>query len=207
MHSIGMMTCRSSSFFSFLVLLLLPLGCRSHQSSVLDEEQIRSFERDGFLFVKGLLANAHLTQRLVEAAEKLWNEGKRDKYPTFSLLETNMLYAAAERSSAIPFKDVALHSKIPQACAELLRLDPKEQNLKILRDVFLGKTIEAKTDCGWHVDDYMFWPESYISPSQGINVWIALDEMPSEYRGSMAVARGSHKASWRHNGRFEDQLE
>jgi len=31
-----------------------------------------------------------------------------------------------------------------------------------------------------------------------MNVWIALDDMPAQYRGSMAVAPGSHKAAWRH---------
>jgi hypothetical protein len=59
--------------------------------------------------------------------------------------------------------------------------------------------------CGWHVDDQGFWPESYISTASkesgkdkyGINAWVALDDMPKAYEGSMAVARGSHEASWR----------
>jgi hypothetical protein len=36
----------------------------------------------------------------------------------------------------------------------------------------------------------------------GINAWIALDDMPAMYQGSMAVAPGSHTASWRHDAYF-----
>lgn len=64
----------------------------------------------------------------------------------------------------------------------------------------------AKDDtCGWHVDDQGFWPESYLSSASensgkdqyGINAWVALDDMPKPFEGSMEVARGSHKAPWR----------
>jgi hypothetical protein len=34
---------------------------------------------------------------------------------------------------------------------------------------------------------------------RGINVWIAMDDMPVATLGSMALARGSHKAAWRHD--------
>lgn len=59
----------------------------------------------------------------------------------------------------------------------------------------LVKDANETTTCGWHVDDIGFWPVSYHNTS-GINVWIALDDMP--YRGTMAVAPQSHTASWRH---------
>ena len=50
-----------------------------------------------------------------------------------------------------------------------------------------------------------FWPESYLSTASeqsgkdqyGVNVWIALDDMKKEYRGSMALSRGSHRVPWR----------
>eukprot|EP00977_Amphora_coffeiformis_P026906 scaffold31561_cov153-Amphora_coffeaeformis.AAC.2 len=32
----------------------------------------------------------------------------------------------------------------------------------------------------------------------GINAWIALEDMPAAYGGSMLVAKGSHRAEWRH---------
>ncbi|KAL3925904.1 MAG: hypothetical protein SGILL_000081, partial [Bacillariaceae sp.] len=46
--------------------------------------------------------------------------------------------------------------------------------------------------------DVGFWPEAFGSEKEGINVWIALEDMPREYQGSMALSPGSHKAEWRH---------
>lgn len=60
------------------------------------------------------------------------------------------------------------------------------------------------------MDDQNFWPESFLTAprtdisgndggyvSSGINVWLAMDDMPAIYGGSMAVAPGSHTANWR----------
>lgn len=57
------------------------------------------------------------------------------------------------------------------------------------------------------MDDQGFWPESFTSEAtiqsgkdqNGVNVWLALDDMPAMYQGSMAVSPSSHKASWRHD--------
>ena len=54
-------------------------------------------------------------------------------------------------------------------------------------------------------DSQGFWPESYLSSASaesgvdqdGVNAWIALDDMPIEYAGSMALSAGSHKLPWR----------
>jgi len=71
-------------------------------------------------------------------------------------------------------------------------------------DIFLARSVSDTKPCDWHVDDNGFWPESYISTASnktgkdqnGINAWVALDDMPAMYQGSMAVSPGSHKASW-----------
>jgi Phytanoyl-CoA dioxygenase (PhyH) len=68
----------------------------------------------------------------------------------------------------------------------------------------LGKPVNS-TGCDWHVDDHGFWPESYLSEASkqsgkdqdGVNVWIALEDMPEKYLGSMALAAGSHREPWR----------
>jgi hypothetical protein len=62
----------------------------------------------------------------------------------------------------------------------------------------MAKSIEQDNVCDWHVDDIGFWPESYDSKQEGINVWIAMDDMPAAYQGSMALSPGSHQADeWR----------
>lgn len=74
--------------------------------------------------------------------------------------------------------------------------------------MFLAKPVHAAETCDWHVDDQGFWPAQFRSAASeasqcdqhGINVWLALDDMPRECAGSMAVAPGSHHASWRERG-------
>jgi hypothetical protein len=59
--------------------------------------------------------------------------------------------------------------------------------------------------CDYHVDDQQFWPSRYKSEASlasgkdqdGVNVWLALDDMPADCAGSMAVVPGSHRAEWR----------
>ena len=85
--------------------------------------------------------------------------------------------------------------------------------IRILRDIFLAKD-EEEYICGWHVDDVGFWPalvedqqqqhgcdnedrEDDALPVVGINAWIALDDMPVQDGGGLAVAVGSHHAAWK----------
>ena len=56
------------------------------------------------------------------------------------------------------------------------------------------KDVNEMKTCDWHVDDVGFWPISYHD-DRGINVWIALDDMP--YGGNMALAPQSQVAPWR----------
>ncbi|KAL7561880.1 hypothetical protein ACA910_014255 [Epithemia clementina (nom. ined.)] len=64
-------------------------------------------------------------------------------------------------------------------------------NLRLIRDIFLAKDDDPYI-CGWHVDDFGFWPATPDSP--GINAWIALDTMvPLEHGGGFALAIGSHE--------------
>lgn len=71
----------------------------------------------------------------------------------------------------------------------------------------MSKSING-TGCDWHVDDHGFRPESYISDASkthpgrdkdGINVWIALEDIPSVYGGGMAVSNGSHSVDWQYD--------
>ena len=70
--------------------------------------------------------------------------------------------------------------------------------LDVYRDIFMSKSVDDDKFCDWHVDDIGFWPESYDSQQEGINVWIAMEDMPAHYHGSMALSPGSHRADeWR----------
>jgi len=62
-------------------------------------------------------------------------------------------------------------------------------------DVFLAKD-EGQYVCGWHVDDWGFWPAT--ASSTGVNAWVAIDDMPVSTGGGFALSVGSHQASWRY---------
>ena len=47
------------------------------------------------------------------------------------------------------------------------------------------------------MDDYGFWPAHPLS--EGVNAWIAIDDMPIELGGNFAVSPGSHNALWRND--------
>ncbi|KAL9181436.1 hypothetical protein ACHAXT_010241 [Thalassiosira profunda] len=174
----------------------------SDASSLLAQEQVESYLRDGFVVVSGLLEDVEMSS-LVEAGEGLISKhvakaGGTLSKGNFQVHEFGLLFND-ER-----FRDVALQSRLPVAAAELLQLDRETQNLRVLKDVFLAKGHESTSSCGWHVDDQLFWPAAYKLPSSdidqsGLNAWIAIDDMPIENGGSMAVSPQSHASdfSWR----------
>jgi hypothetical protein len=67
-------------------------------------------------------------------------------------------------------------------------------SVRVLRDIFLSKDKDPYI-CGWHVDDLGFWPAT--PAADGINAWVALNDMPPEIGGGFALAVGSHTAKWR----------
>ena len=124
-------------------------------------------------------------------------------------------HSTTEDLSGQAFRDTALTSAIPAFIAKVLfqmeeekeeeeaqkeRVGNKNDNkdsgttLRLLKDAFMAKGKEQK-HCGWHVDDSGFWPTD--ASSNGVNVWIALDDMPAKYGGGLAVSPGSHTAEWR----------
>ena len=113
------------------------------------------------------------------------------------------------------FRHTALASAVPAFIAKVLfQMEEEEEEeeaqkkrdndgndkkdsgttLRLLKDAFMAKGKEQK-HCGWHVDDSGFWPTD--ASSNGVNVWIALDDMPAKYGGGLAVSPGSHTADWR----------
>jgi hypothetical protein len=72
------------------------------------------------------------------------------------------------------------------------------KTLRVIRDIFLAKENQNEYTCGWHVDDMGFWPVTPDS-SDGMNVWIALDDMPINSSSGFALAIQSHTAEWKHD--------
>jgi hypothetical protein len=228
-------------------------------TSFFTPEEHAAYDRDGYLVVSNIFSENDL-RRLLEAGDAA--AANKTSPFSFSVMTWGAMFldppdyhadsscnasttSESESDMITPnvhinaFRQIAVHSVLGQASAELLQLDAdnKDQNLRILLDVFLAKPVHSTTECDWHVDDQTFWPESFCSDTEstkttktstdddddasiseqedaplapqtvcangasdtGVNVWIAMDDMPVNSLGSMALSPGSHKAAWRHD--------
>jgi hypothetical protein len=215
---------------------------KNNELFIISPEEFEKYRRDGFIKLSGILDDA-LVNEMKAAGDLIAKHSQ--KFPEyFSVVERGIIFDGGLSKvqdsdsllgfrSAETFRKVAFASKIPEIAAQLMQLDPATQNMRVLRDLFLSKSI-YQPGCDWHVDDQGehkiscyrkervvvisdimffefpfactgFWPESYLSSASetsgkdqdGVNVWIALDDMKKEYRGSMALSRGSHTVPWR----------
>ncbi|KAG7368639.1 phytanoyl-CoA dioxygenase [Nitzschia inconspicua] len=177
---------------------------------ILNESQLTAYRKDGFVLLKNVL-HGDLADRMARVGYAIVDRASH--FPQyFSVIENGLIFNGGNVNDSDDsghditqvFREVALYSDIPQIAAELMELDDETQNLRVIRDMFLAKPVNG-SGCDWHVDDHGFWPESYLSEASqksgkdqnGVNVWIALEDMPLEFFGSMALAAGSHREPWR----------
>lgn len=172
-------------------------------TSLLPDGVSGTFNREGYVVLRDLL-EPEMLEELIFAAEEHVAKDNPSKF-LFHSMKQRPLFSQASNDEDLSklkgFHAVSLQSAIPSVVAELMGLDSKKDNLRVVKDVFLAKGKEEKC-CGWHVDDFYFWPIAAgksATMSPGINVWIALDDMPAKYGGSMAVSSRSHNAAWRND--------
>lgn len=155
-------------------------------NKVLSDDQIRIFQRDGVLLVRGLISGEEL-----QAAVNDVDEVGRGENPFGWKSYKNLKFHHWRSSKAL--KEIAFNSKVPKAAAQLINLQSTggpEGPVRLLKDAILSFS-PGNTGCGWHVDDKFFWPTE--DEKTGVNVWIALTHMPAKSGGGLAVSPGSHK--------------
>lgn len=267
--SIGLLL---TAMFPAVISVTSDADAANNKASFFTPEQHVAYDRDGYLVVSNIFSETDL-KRLMEAgdamvaaaaknnntfsvmakgalfqnnhpAEAKAGEGDdEEEEPSSGGSSCNATTSNDMTNTNNAFRQIAVHSVLGQASAELLQLNATVENLRILRDVFLAKPVHASQECDWHVDDQGFWPESFCSDTKiittttkmttsddddydddddarsehkdtqqehqtvcangasgrGVNVWIAMDDMPIATLGSMALSPGSHKAPWRHD--------
>lgn len=175
------------------------------------------YKRNGFIILRGLIESDLLDQLSDQSNEllhQLDQQGKLSRTKTngkqFHVVQQSV--ALRQNPTDIPnatqdvsaFLNISLFSKVPKVASALMypiskNGKTKDQNLRLMRDIFLTKDDDPYV-CGWHVDDYGFWPTR--ADSLGINAWIALDDMPLDTGGGFALAVGSHVAPWRKQAQY-----
>lgn len=137
------------------------LNTNSHHARILSPEQIEAFKRDGYILLKGLLSDDELNG-ITRAADSIVAQHHRSRnssspFYTFSVMEKGMIFSSPKQkedggsmtSAALDnetcqnpmdtfqivqaFRQVAIRSKLKQVAAELMQLDPRNQNVRILR--------------------------------------------------------------------------
>ena len=101
--------------------------------SLLTDDQLDSYIRDGFIVISGLLDTNEISN-LVNAGESLISKKSADvdgklSSGNYQVHEFGLVF----NDSARAFRDVALYSKLPSVVAELLQLDSRSHNLRVLR--------------------------------------------------------------------------
>jgi len=192
------MSSKKSNYYTFHITSEQRDALVSYEHDLEGHKQIlqpirECFDEYGFVLVRNLLDES-LQQRICKASESLMNN--TDKGKLFTSLEFGPVFNTED----ISFREVAIKSAIPALVARVL-LDTDDDKdtttLRLLKDAFMAKGKEEK-HCGWHVDDQVFWPTD--ANSSGVNVWLALDNMPKKYGGGLAICPRSHTAKWREEG-------
>jgi hypothetical protein len=123
--------------------------CDGHEQDIppriLEDDQIAAYRKDGFIVLKGVL-QADLADQLAQIGYALVDRASR--FPQFfSVIENGLIFNGGgmlddhndhhrhhyNNEDARIFREVALYSDIPQIAAELMELDRKTQNLRVLR--------------------------------------------------------------------------
>lgn len=105
----------------------------NNPKSLLTDDQLDSYIKDGFIVISGLLDTNEISN-LVNAGESLISKKSADvdgklSSGNYQVHEFGLVF----NDSARAFRDVALYSKLPSVVAELLQLDSRSHNLRVLR--------------------------------------------------------------------------
>jgi hypothetical protein len=115
---------------------------------IIDDDQLSSYQRDGFIVMKMVLDEGLVNQMAKAGRDIVENAARFPQF--FSVIENGLLFNGGGHSFSSSdgdgdtdagnpvnltsvFRQVALYSKIPQIAAELMQLDSSSQNLRVLR--------------------------------------------------------------------------
>lgn len=202
----GRITCSSCLFYTGIVLVAIVAaltGWAMHLSQIPDDilirldeasastfhpttltpQQIATYEKEGVVFVPGLLPvkESDMLQKTAEfAMNRVFQVASLFGTKLYSSLGFDLWRTSPEVAS------FALQS-LPKTVSPLLSYSTNPQNqveFRLLRDAMFQYKAGGQ-GCGWHVDDLGFWPTA--EDTDGPTIWIALDEIQVSQGGGLAV--------------------
>lgn len=153
------------------------------QPALLTPQQIETYEKEGVVFVPGLLTQDESTKLVVSgeyAMSRVFQFSKLFGTRLYSGLGFDLWRTSPEVAS------FALQS-LPKVVAPILSYSKNPQNeveFRLLKDAMFQYKAGGE-GCGWHVDDVGFWPTE--ESTDGPTIWIALDEIKVVEGGGLAL--------------------
>jgi len=147
------------------------------------QEQIDTFQKDGVLFLPGLIASDWI-DRLRTAIER----DIADPAPCFHGYQVEgggRFHGNMRLWETDPdFEDYCLHSPLPQMAATLLRVE----EVQLYYDQLFVKEPESNAPTRWH-HDQPYWP---VRGDPILSFWLALDDVTRD-SGALEFVQGSHR--------------
>ncbi|KAG5186089.1 hypothetical protein JKP88DRAFT_262546 [Tribonema minus] len=179
--------------------------------SPLTPAHIKTYNKDGVVLVKGLFAGEQLNAMVKEGEAAAKGRALLDlvvssyKKLEFSAWSTRDAFAQAAFNSSLPsvaqqllgertsvrLLKAAFNSSLPSVAQQLLG---EKTIVRLLKDA-LFQYASGRPGCGWHVDDFGFWPAE--EDTTGVTVWVALSPMRVKEGGGIMVAKGTHHTDGR----------
>jgi ectoine hydroxylase-related dioxygenase (phytanoyl-CoA dioxygenase family) len=168
-------------------VLCVSLALAAAAVRVLDASEKESFDREGYLLVRGVLDGEEL-ENAISAVQEVPDTS--NAMPSYTSLGFNSLRGNPA------LRRVALETNAAAVAQQLMDTPDTDRDIHVLKDAIL--VFEPnKVGCGWHVDDPFFWPSPLETKgADGVNVWIALSPMRKRFGGGLAIAPTSHRADW-----------
>jgi ectoine hydroxylase-related dioxygenase (phytanoyl-CoA dioxygenase family) len=159
---------------------------------MLSEEQVRQFQRDGYLRGRSVLSDEHVDVLRSELQRVIDDDGKPDVPQPVLLRNLNASRPEAPVwqivniwEASAPFRDLVIcNQHIAQEMAQLTGAT----QLRIWHDQVQYKPPKLGGTTMWH-QDAPYWP--IIEPMTEVSAWVALDDVDEE-NGCMRMVPGSH---------------
>ena len=135
---------RTTTHSWYLIGFAVLCGIRgAADAKVLSAEQTADYQRDGYLYAPAGLLSTEQIDALAAAVQDIARSNSPLSSPGtyFSLLQSGGIFLPLNGTRHI-YRDVALHSVLPMAVAELMQLDAERgDNLRLLRYVIAFPTV------------------------------------------------------------------
>lgn len=152
--------------------------------TLLSQEQIQSFRRDGYAVICGLLSDAELETygAAVDRAVAARTEGDRRELPEKSRYEQSFIQCINLWEDSLEVRPLSFHPRLAEVAAQLLGA----ASLRLWHDQALYKEGRGRETDPHH--DQPYWP---IQETNTITAWVPLEGSNLE-GGAMGYVPGSH---------------